>query len=119
MLTDSGRENQGVDAAHRHRQGADRLPNPVRVDPQGQPRLLVPLLRCREHLAHIAREARYTQEARFTIKRRLDLCRRQAVVLLDMQHNARIDRAAASGHHQPFQGRKAHGRIDTAAPTHR
>ena len=44
---------------------------------------------------------------------------RQAVVLLDMQHDARIDRSAARGHHQPIQRRKAHRGVDTATAAHR
>ena len=81
--------------------------------------LLVTALRRGQHLAHVAGNARHAEQSRFPVKRRLDLFHRQAVVPLDVQQDARIDRAGARGHHQPFQGREAHGGIDTAAAAHR
>ena len=118
MLANAGREHQGIHAAHRHRQCANRLSNPVGVDRQGQLGALMTCSPSIEHRAHVARKARHPQQTRFVIERRFDPVRSQAVVLLDVQHDARIDRAAARAHHQAFQGRKAHGRVDATTPAH-
>ena len=52
------------------------------------------------------------------VQRLFDVPRREAVAALHVQHDARIERAAAGGHHQPVERREAHGRVDAAAARH-
>ena len=84
VFANAGREHQGVNATHCHRQGTDRLSNSASVDPQRQLGLLVTGPRRGQHLTHVARDARHPQQARFLVKRPLDLCGCQPVALLNV-----------------------------------
>ena len=63
MLANAGREHRGIHATHRHRQGPNRLSNPVRVDRQGQLGLFVTGTGGVQNLPHVARDARNSQQS--------------------------------------------------------
>src|SRR6516165_3429464 len=88
MLADAGREDEDVDATHGDSERPDRLPNSMPVDRQRQPALLVAVVRSREYLAHIGRDARHAEKTRFAIEHRLDLVSRETVALLNEEHDA-------------------------------
>ena len=119
VFANAGREYQSVDAAQRRGQSANRLSDSMHVNGQCQLGALMTGVRCFQHVAHVRRQTRHPQQARFVIQGGLDLFRGESVVLLNVQDNARIDGAAARAHHQTFQGRKPHGRIEATSSAHR
>ena len=89
----------------------DLAAQPVDVDLDREQRVRVAGLLRLEHRAHVGRPGE-PEQPRAMLERGGELRRRHADVLLEPDDEPRIDGARASPHHEPFQRRKTHRRVD-------
>ncbi len=71
-----------------------------------------------KHRSHVGCPGQ-SQEPRSMLEGGGELGGRNARVLLEPEHETRIEAARAGGHHQTLEGCEAHGRVDRPAASHR
>ena len=89
----------------------------MQVDARGQRRLGVAPLLGREHLAHVG-AAGQAEQATAVLEGGGKLGRRHADVLLEPQHEARVDAARTRRHDETVQRGETHGGVDRTAVQH-
>jgi hypothetical protein len=111
VLTDTARESNGIDAAHRRCIRADVLANSMRIHVERQPAIFVALGRTALDFAHIDR-ARHADETGLS---REQLFERATVMLAQqLEQDAWIEVACPRSHDETFERRHTHARFDTA-----
>ena len=109
VLADARREDERVEAAKRRRERASEERNPVDeiVDRKGRARIAA----CFK-LSHVIADAGQAFEPAIVVEQALRLLRAHALLLNEVEHNARIDLAGAGAHRQSIERRKAHRALD-------
>ncbi|ABA53469.1 hypothetical protein BURPS1710b_A1059 [Burkholderia pseudomallei 1710b] len=116
MLADARREHERVEAAERRRE-----PRGLARDPEREQfeRVARAGRRIGEQRARVAAHARHAEQARAVVQHLLDVVERPAERLLQMQHDARVERAAARGHRNAVERREAHAGVAAHARVER
>ena len=116
MLADAASENQGVQTAESGRKRTQFAPDAIGKEIHRQPRSRLFALQKR---AHVTRNARHTEQSRLLVNELLDSARIHLQLVHQIEHDARIDGAAACPHRQAVHGCKSHRGRHAPAGMHR
>src|SRR5688572_1143085 len=115
-LANAGGEDDRVQAAERRGEGAKLAPDAVNKEIHRQ---LGARLRGFEQNAHVARDARYAEQARLLVDQFLKRARVHAALVHEVEKHAWVDGAAARAHRQAIDRGEAHGARHAAAGVQR
>src|SRR6185369_4729501 len=112
VLADSGGKHQRIEAAEHCGHSANLLGRTVDEVVHGETGRR---LSASEQVPHVVAEAGDSEQTALLIKNLLDLLGREAQMLEQIQHNARVERPRPGAHAQAIKGREAHGRVNALA----
>src|SRR5262249_12787861 len=104
VLSDTGCEHQGVQAAERRRKRAHLAPDAIHVEVDGE---LRPGIVGGEELPHVAGDPGDAEQARLVVDQLLDGARIHPALVHQVEQHARIEGAAARAHRQAVDGGEA------------
>ncbi len=110
-LPDAAAEEDGVRSTENGEVCAEVLACAMRVHVDGQPGAVVTAVTSREQRLHVARSGD-AEEARSLVQHCIDLIEVEVLALGEKCRYRRVDIAAACPHHETFEGREPHRRVE-------